>query len=327
MHRLSLSNKFMEGSNNVYLFDGERTVLVDTGFDSPKVREDLERKLGEHGIGFGDVDDIVLTHYHIDHCALAATVQRAGGATVHAHPTEIPLVEGNQNAWSEVLDTRHRMYDLWGIPEPKWTELKETMIDESASYDQDITLCPIEAGDELDIGETTLEAMFTPGHTAGHLAFVLQGRDEVISGDALLPHYTPNVGGADVRVEHPLEKYLATLAQFRDGSFRRAWPGHRDPIDDPADRARTIVEHHEERAWRIASSLRDRETATPWEVSSDLFGDLENVHILHGPGEVYAHLDHLSREGAVERVEDGFRLTGDGADRLDSLSDETWPLA
>ncbi len=326
MDRLSLSNEFMEGANNAYLFRGDRTVLVDTGFNSPAIRDQLEQKLNDRGLAFADVDDILLTHYHIDHCALAATVQRAGGARVYAHPTEIPLIEGDQDAWSAVVETRQRMYDRWGVPEAKWTALEDTLIEEGASYDQDISLRPLGPGDEFDAGGTTLGVMHTPGHSAGHVSFTTHGGDEVLSGDALLPHYTPNVGGADVRVERPLEQYLDTLEQFAEGTFQRAWPGHRDPIDDPAGRARTIIEHHEARAWRVAASLQERGVATAWEVSADLFGELEGVHILHGPGEAYAHLDHLNRDGFVEHAGDGYRLTGDGSARLDALTDDSLPL-
>lgn len=326
MRRLSLSNDFMEGANNVYLFTGDRTVLVDTGFDDPSIREELERKLRAVGLGFDDIDGVVLTHYHIDHCALAAAIQRAGGATVSAHPDDIALIRGDEGAWSDVIERRRRMYDLWGMPAAKRSELEAAMLEEADSYDQRISLRPIEEGDSLVAGETELRVLHTPGHSAGHVSLRIDGRRELLSGDALLPHYTPNVGGADVRVERPLEQYLETLERIAGGGFRRAWPGHREPIDEPADRAREIIDHHEVRAWRVANALQKRGAATPWEVSADLFGALEGIHILHGPGEVYAHLDHLSRSGAVERVDEGYRLTADGVGRLKSHPDEHWPL-
>ena len=45
-----------------------------------------------------------------------------------------------------------------------------------------------------------------------------------------------------------------------------------------------------------------------WTVSAHLFGALENIHILHGPGEAWAHLDHLEHAGAVERDRHQYRL-------------------
>ena len=43
-------------------------------------------------------------------------------------------------------------------------------------------------------------------------------------------------------------------------------------------------------------------------MSAHLFGDLSAIHILHGPGEAYAHLDHLAAHGIVERTNEGYRI-------------------
>jgi hypothetical protein len=134
----------------------------------------------------------------------------------------------------------------------------------------------------------------------------------------LLPHYTPNVGGADVRVERPLANYLDTLERIINEGFVRAWPGHRDPIGDPAGRARDIITHHRERTENVLAVLREHGPATAWTVSAHLFGDLSAIHILHGPGEAYAHLEHLSAHGIVERTEERYRLLGSAPD-LDEL--------
>jgi hypothetical protein len=107
-----------------------------------------------------------------------------------------------------------------------------------------------------------------------------------------------------------------------DADYDRAWPGHRDPIDDPTARAELIIYHHEERAWRVLDALRRKCPCDTWTVSDDLFGELEGIHILHGPGESYAHLEHLEREGAVVREGDRYRLADGVAERLDEMDGE-----
>ena len=42
--------------------------------------------------------------------------------------------------------------------------------------------------------------------------------------------------------------------------------------------------------------------ATPWTVSDELFGSLSDIHVLHGPGEAFAHLEHLEAGGIVGRA-------------------------
>ncbi|MGM0604507.1 MAG: MBL fold metallo-hydrolase, partial [Halobacteriota archaeon] len=114
--------------------------------------------------------------------------------------------------------------------------------------------------------------------------------------------------GADLRVDRPLEQYIDSLRRVIDRGFERVWPGHRDRIDDPDARAATIVDHHRERTQRVIDVLDAQGPADAWTVSAELFGSLSNIHILHGPGEAYAHLDHLHAAGVVSLEGNQYRL-------------------
>lgn len=48
-----------------------------------------------------------------------------------------------------------------------------------------------------------------------------------------------------------------------------------------------------------------------WTVSAHLFGDLDGIHVLHGPGEAYAHLEHLRDAGAVVITDRKYELVRD----------------
>jgi glyoxylase-like metal-dependent hydrolase (beta-lactamase superfamily II) len=165
-------------------------------------------------------------------------------------------------------------------------------------------------GDRLHVGGTTLEVVHLPGHAAGLCALELatDAGTEAFVGDAVLPRYTPNVGGADLRVEAPLRRYVESLERVVAADWRRAWPGHRDVIEAPAERARAILDHHRQRTARVVDVLATHGPCDVWTVSAHLFGDLSDVHILHGPGEAWAHLDHLDAAGAVARDGHEYRL-------------------
>ena len=326
MERISLSNAVFEGNSNAYLLDGRETVLIDTGDWMDTTRNQLRSGLADHGVDFADVDRVLLTHWHPDHTGLAGEIQAAGGATVHVHAADAPLVRGDADAQAALEDTYDRYLGAWGVPAADQDELQRSF---TAHERQGATpaVTPFEDGDTFAVGDHDLRVVHAPGHAAGLCLFEFDGGRQMVAGDALLPVYTPNVGGADVRVDRPLEKYLRTLQAVVDAGYERAWPGHRDPIDDPTGRAEEIVHHHEERAYRVLDALQLLGPCDVWTVSAELFGDLESIHILHGPGESYAHLDHLVRAGAVVETDGQYRLADGVTAELRQRDDGRWPLA
>jgi hydroxyacylglutathione hydrolase len=323
--RIQLGNTVFEGENDVYLFGADEnagsTALVDTGVATDEGREQLREGLAEYGVEFADVDAIFLTHWHHDHTGLAGEIQAESGATVYVHEDDAEMVaDDGANHRAEIEE--RSLFERWGMPDEKAAELLDFLGRHDEIQGDSPTVEPVSDGDRFEFGGTELEVVHLPGHAAGlsGLAFEGEAGRELLSGDALLPRYTPNVGGADPRVEDPLGTYLDSLRRIIDSDYARAWPGHRDPIDDPTDRAREIADHHRERTERVLEVLRERGTADAWTVSADLFGELEAIHIMHGPGEAWAHLDHLEREGVVEELEEGYELREENPD-LDAMFD------
>ena len=314
MHHIQLTNNAFEGRNSIYLLgrDGEEpTTLVDTGVATDAVREELESKLSALDVAFADIDVVLVTHWHHDHAGLAGEIQAAGDATVYVHEVDAPIVSGDANALNQLSNRQEQYFDEWEIPPDKREELVSFL-----EYHEDLRGVPVSVttladGDDLSVGGHEFSVVHLPGHAGGLVAYVFErdGRREAFVGDAILPKYTPNVGGADVRVDAPLANYLDSLDRIVELDLDRAWPGHRGPIFAPSERARDIARHHERRTERVFEVVRDIGPVSAWEVSDALFGHLENIHILHGPGESYAHLDHLVTVNVLEETENGYILT------------------
>lgn len=320
MDYIRLENTDFEGKNNIYLLRGSDSVtLVDTGMATDEMRAQFRDGIDRFDFSIADVDQIFLTHWHPDHVGLAGEIKAESGATVYMHEGDAPLVENR--AWVQMEERYEALFEEWGMPEDKREEVRIRFEREDERLSGElIDVETFEGGDTFEAADRQLEAVHLPGHTVGMSGFKFEGADgpELFSGDALLPVYTPNVGGADVRVESPLERYLETLAQLVDTGYVRAWPGHRDVIDDPAGRAREIVAHHRERTGKIVGVLDEHGPIDAWTVGEHLFGELDDIHILHGPGEAYAHLDHLERHGIVTFGDEGYALESPDAD-LDAL--------
>lgn len=311
MDAIALGNEEFEGKNNAYLFEGEPVTLLDTGIATERTETQLRERLAEYGVEFADIEQVVLTHFHPDHAGLAGRIQREGDATVYAHADDAPLIEQDQKALADLDARRRELFADWGIPDGVREELLAFLDSHADTMGEPADVTEIAGGDTLETGEMALEVLHTPGHAAGLCCFAFEGGGrEAFVGDTILPVYTPNVGGADVRVEAPLEKYVDSLRTLIDRDFERVWPGHRDVIEEPTERARYIVSHHRERTERVLSVLREG-PADAWTVSAELFGDLEGIHVMHGPGEAFAHLDHLEDAGHVERDGKRYRLTAE----------------
>lgn len=302
VRRIQLGNTVFEGQNDVYVLDEEGLGLVDAGVATPETRAELEDGLADLGYDLADVDRVVLTHWHADHAGLAGTIQAESGATVFVHEADAGLVAGDADAWDDYRAREERRFDEWRIPATPRAELRSFLDAHTDARGEGADVTTVSDGDSLRVGGVDLDVVHLPGHAAGLCAFAFGSgeRRAAFVGDAVLPKYTPNVGGADLRVEAPLGQYVESLERVVDADWARAWPGHRDPIDDPAGRARVILDHHRDRTERVLDVLETHGPCDVWTVSAHLFGDLERIHILHGPGEAWAHLDHLRAAGAVE---------------------------
>jgi glyoxylase-like metal-dependent hydrolase (beta-lactamase superfamily II) len=314
VHHLQLTNAAFEGRNSVYLLgagdDAAPTTLVDTGIATPAVEAELRSALEDRDASFAAVDQVLLTHWHHDHAGLAGRIQAESDATVYVHEADAPIVAQDPDAVAAMEARQADYLDEWGMPDDKQAELEDFLQTHDDLQGEPADVTPLADGDTVDLGYFEAEVVHLPGHAAGLSAYAFEydGRREAFVGDAVLPKYTPNVGGADVRVDRPLQQYLDSLRRVESLSLDRAWPGHRGPIFAPTERARDIAAHHDERTDRVVDVVRERGPVSAWAVSAELFGDLRNIHVLHGPGEAFAHLDHLVHEGVLEATDDGYTL-------------------
>jgi glyoxylase-like metal-dependent hydrolase (beta-lactamase superfamily II) len=280
-----------------YLLPGEDGwTLVDTGLGLPDAEARWAPVLEE-----AEIARIVVTHFHPDHVGGGEDVQALTGAPVlqGALDYEQCLRVWGSDDWSA------RLADYLlanGLPETVAAELR----DESTAFGPFIRFArdpaALREGDRVE-GWEVLEL---PGHADGHICLLADG--VLVAGDHLLGAITPTVGLYPDSRPDPLGDYLASLERTIELAPRLALPGHGEPVEDPAGRAREIVEHHRRRLEETAAALGP-EPRSGYEVSLALFGEnLDASGRRFALAEALAHLERLVHEGRAARSGDGGRL-------------------
>lgn len=323
VHRIAIGTPLTEGKANVYLLPGDPVTIVDAGINTTHARRELEDTLANHGLSVEDVDHVLLTHYHADHGGLAGWIQTETDATVFAHEGDADRVDPTRDQWFEICTSQYDRLQSWGVPESKLQDLRAVNDDNHRFHSDPVDVDPLTHGDTVAAGSSEIRAVHTPGHTAGSCCYELAG-GSAFTGDTLLPVYTPNIGGADMRLADPIGTYLQSLRLLASRRLARAYPGHRRSIERPSERASEISRHHLVQARTLLAALAERGTADVWTLTQDLFVDVGDIHVVLGMGETYAHLRHLESLDIVRRHPEGYALADSemSSDRLEAA----WPL-
>ena len=177
------------GPVNVYLFTGKIVTLLDTG--TLKSVNVLERALAELDITFFDIDQIVLTHGHIDHYGAARKIVKKSSKTakVMAHEEDRILIEhGLEVSLREFIS----YYRLMGVPWIFQLSLVFLLFVLNSMAEN----CPVDRflsdGEKINIGDYEATVITTPGHTRGSICFYLEKEGILFPGDHILGHITPN---------------------------------------------------------------------------------------------------------------------------------------
>ncbi len=156
-----------------------KAAVIDPGGDLPKIRA----AIAQAGV---TVEQILLTHGHIDH---------AGEAKPLAEELGVPIIGPNEadRFWLARLDEDGRNYGIRGVVfEPdRW----------------------LVEGDTVQVGDLTLDVYETPGHTPGHVVFHHPASNLALVGDVL---FQGSVG----RTDFPLSNHQDLIASV----LTKLWP-------------------------------------------------------------------------------------------------------
>ncbi|MBM2615694.1 MBL fold metallo-hydrolase [Actinoplanes sp. LDG1-06] len=278
--------------------DATGVLVVDPGWDSPEGREVLTAALRD----LGEVTGIVLTHVHPDHHGLSGWLREQTGAWIGMHPAEAEWLPARR--WrDQPPDFSGRWLRRHGAPED--LRLTPDRLDELfAMAEPDRTF---DDGDLLPLTGRELRAVWTPGHTPGHLCLHDASAGVLLTGDHLLPRISPNIAVHPGDEGDPLTDYLASLDRTAKFADEEALPAHEYRFRGIDTRAADLRRHHEERGHEILRVVAELGEPTAWAVAARLtwsrgWDALRGLMRRMALAETVAHLHHLAATGSVRRT-------------------------
>jgi glyoxylase-like metal-dependent hydrolase (beta-lactamase superfamily II) len=171
-----------------YVVGRGRVAVIDPGPDLADHFDALKAALAGEKI-----THVLVTHGHSDHSPLAGPLAEWAGCKTYARDAGIHTAK----------DELGSADDLRFMPDVK---LKD--------------------GDTLSGPGWTLEAIFTPGHTANHTCFALREENACFTGDHIMGWSTTVVSPPD----GDMGDYMDSLEKIRVRGFETLWPTHGEAV-------------------------------------------------------------------------------------------------
>lgn len=298
-----LSHVFM------YLFETDRgAYVIDPGWDTDTGYAAVEAGLAVAGYALTDVRGIMPTHMHPDHYGLAGRLREVSGAWIALHPADAALLRLDPMDPAELIDKANAPLRRAGAPPEVLRDVTPAHLPPGplpAMARPDILL---NDGDRPDVPGWDLRAVWTPGHSPGHLCFWEPVNRLLLSGDHILPRITPNIpfgtGAADDLLgDDPLGDYLRSLDKVDELPAEATLPAHEYRFDGLSERVKQLHDHHEQRFGEVLAALAAG-PVTGWDVASQMewsrpWAEIDGFVKRSAVAEALAHLRALERRGLV----------------------------
>jgi glyoxylase-like metal-dependent hydrolase (beta-lactamase superfamily II) len=290
-----------------YLVSGRTGLaLIDTGWPTEQAWTALCASITQTGHDITDLKYMLVTHAHSDHLGLAARVREASGALVGMHPAEKATLRRSEPREPQ-LGRVHLSGWLRsrGAPEDQVDHVA-AMMTGAVRVHRELARPDFDVEDgSLPLGTgTALRAVWTPGHTPGHLCFYDEHQDVLLTGDHVLPRITPHIGLPPGSEGDPLGDYQASLRALARYNPAEVLPAHEYRFADLGARLETLLRHHRTRLAEIEHAVAADPGLSTWDVSAVLTWSRGWDQTLGGArqsavSETWAHLLHLQNHQRV----------------------------
>lgn len=298
--KIPLPDKFLKYLNAYVVRSPERSLIIDTGFDTREGYEAMTRGLAHIGVS-PDASDIFITHCHADHFAMVPRLIRPGTRIFFNSP-EIPFLEN----WQGLKTIAQRAFAN-GFPPVNTKKAAGAFpqLDFDLGWLADVEV--MSQGSVLAYGAYRLSCIETPGHSPGHICLYDADHKLLVSGDHVLMDISPNIQCVGEE-DNPLAHYLTSLEKIQRLDVEIVLPAHRRAFSRLAERIRELTGHHMSRldelrrvmenvpvtAYEVAQKMR-------WDIRADNWEAFPAAQKWFAMGEALSHIRFLEVLGEVRR--------------------------
>ena len=291
----------------VYAFETDGGIyIVDAGWNTDEAYDTLAAGLAVLGASVTDVRGVMITHIHPDHYGLAGRVRETSGAWVALHPADAALIKDRYDEPEELLARMSAAMLRYGAPQEEAEGLSHASMPVMAfvtTVQPDVLL---EDGDKPEIPGWDLQAIWTPGHSPGHLCFWEPRNRLMLTGDHVLPRITPNISFHPQSGDDPLGFFLQSLDKLLAYDSDEVLPAHEHRFVGLPSRVAELTEHHEHRFLEVLESIRAGDD-TPFAVASRMkwsrsWDRISGFMRRAAVSEAMAHIRALERRGLLREL-------------------------
>ncbi len=281
--RIEIPTPFPVGNINCYLIEGSPLTLIDTGPKTSKSLAVLKQELQVRSYELSDIEQILLTHGHIDHVGLVAQFVRER-ERVHGNPTEVWMHQKDAGALVNYERyTENYMASIVKLIAASGVPINEALIlsqEGRTSLFKSIaesvpTAKSFKDGASFRTGIGNVTALWVPGHSPGSTCYVCDDHQIIFSGDHILGDISSNPSiSFDDSERIGMMTYLESLDRISSIQSYMALPGHREPIRDIKARINTLRGEYDDKLKKAADLLTNN-PQTIYEISRAVYGDYE----------------------------------------------------
>ena len=294
---------FPELVSIVYVIsDGTKLILVDSGSGRQESNEQLLAGITRISEQFGEsvtlagIDEIWITHGHIDHFGGLPFVRQFNQAPIGVHVLDRRVISNHEERRVVASRWLDEFLEGAGIAEEQRQNLMQMYLYSKNFYHSTPTQFLIEEGEPLYGGVIPYH---TPGHCPGQVCLMID--DVMLTADHVLSRITPHQAPEIITRNMGLGHYLDALDKIKKvPGIRLGLGNHEAPMPDVYSRIDEIKAAHDVRLNRVMEICAEPRTTA--EVSKMLFGAVSSYHVLLALEEAGAHVEYLYQRGELIAV-------------------------